>query len=160
MMLTAIDDEPSVVQALEAGADDYIVKPCPRSVLRARVEALLRRLRPESATLSQRIEADPYALDFAQRSVTLHAQVVSLTRREFDLAWVLFCNPSRLFTRRELLDAVWGRDCNFESHNVAQHVSAIRRKLDLARHGFRLLATHSIGYRLEWPESVSPQPER
>lgn len=154
IMLTAIDAEQNVVEALEAGADDYIVKPGTNAVLNARVDALLRRLGAEPATTAKRIVVGPYTLDFAMQSVTVDGQAVELAPREFDLAWTLFCSPSRLFTKQELLAAIWGKGGEFGYHTIAQHVYAVRKKLALADHGFKLLAVYATGYRLEWPEGL------
>lgn len=154
IMLTAIDAEQNVVEALGAGADDYIVKPGTSAVLSARVDALLRRLGEETATTAKRIEIGPYVLDFTQQSVRVTGEPVELTPREFDLAWTLFCSPSRLFTKQELLAAIWGRNSEFGYHTIAQHVYSVRKKLALAEHGFKLLAVYASGYRLEWPEDV------
>jgi DNA-binding response OmpR family regulator len=155
MMLTAMDAEKNVVEALEAGADDYIVKPGTSAVLTARVEALLRRLAPEAATLAKRFEVGPYLLDFAMQSVTIEGRPVELTPREFDLAWTLFGSPSRLFTKQELLAAIWGKNSEFGFHTIAQHVYTIRKKLNLSEHGFKLLAVYASGYRLEFPDGLA-----
>jgi DNA-binding response OmpR family regulator len=155
VMLTAMDAERNVVEALQAGADDYIVKPGTSAVLTARLEALLRRMGEETATTAKRIEVGPYVLDFAQRAVWLNGAPLELTPREFDLAWTLFCSPSRLFTKQELLAAIWGKNTEFGYHTIAQHVYSVRKKLALAENGFRLLAVYASGYRLEWPEKLS-----
>jgi DNA-binding response OmpR family regulator len=156
IMLTAIDAEKNVIEALNAGADDYIVKPGTSAVLIARVEALLRRLGEETATTAKRIDVGPYTLEFSQQSARLNGELLELTPREFDLAWTLFCSPSRLFTKQELLAAIWGKNAEFGHHTIAQHVYSVRKKLALADHGFKLLAVYASGYRLEWPEGLLP----
>jgi DNA-binding response OmpR family regulator len=155
IMLTAIDAEQNVVEALNAGADDYIVKPGTSAVLGARVEALLRRLGEETTTNAKRIEIGPYVLDYTQQKVLVDGSGVELTPREFDLAWTLFCSPSRLFTKQELLAAIWGKNSEFGYHTIAQHVYSVRKKLALAEHGFKLLAVYASGYRLEWPDGLA-----
>jgi DNA-binding response OmpR family regulator len=150
VMLTGLDTEESVVRALKAGADDYIVKPGSESVVAARIDALLRRMTPAASTLTQ-IDRPPYRLDFARREVSVEGRPVELAPREFDLAWILFSEPARLFTRQELLASVWGRNHEAGVHTVAQHVYLIRRKLALTEHGFRLNAVYGTGYRLELP---------
>jgi DNA-binding response OmpR family regulator len=154
IMLTAMDGEENVVQALSAGADDYIVKPGPQAVLAARVDALLRRLAEEPAARDQRIELGPYVLDFAQQTVCVCGEPVELTPRELDLAWTLFSCPSRLFTKQELLSAIWGKNCAHGYHTISQHVYSIRKKLSLADHGFKLLAVYASGYRLQCPDAA------
>jgi DNA-binding response OmpR family regulator len=155
IMLTAIDAEQNVVEALNAGADDYIVKPGTGAVLGARLDALLRRLGDETSTTTKHMSAGPYTLDFALRTVQMEGERVDLTPREFDLAWTLFCSPSRLFTKQELLAAIWGKNSEFGYHTIAQHVYSVRKKLALAEHGFKLLAVYASGYRLEFPEALS-----
>lgn len=155
LMLTGLDTEESVVRALNAGADDYIVKPGSESVLCARVDALLRRMAP-AASVATCIERGPYRLDFGGRSVSVDGSVVDLAPREFDLAWILFSEPARLFTRQELLAAIWGRNHEVGVHTVAQHVYQVRRKLALTEHGFRLNAVYGTGYRLELPSPQRP----
>lgn len=152
VMLTGLDTEESVVRALKAGADDYIVKPGSESIVVARIDALLRRMTPAASTLTQ-IDRPPYLLDFGRREVKVDGRVVELAPREFDLAWILFSEPARLFTRQELLAAVWGRNHEAGVHTVAQHVYLIRRKLALTEHGFRLNAVYGTGYRLELPSA-------
>jgi DNA-binding response OmpR family regulator len=154
IMLTAIDAEKNVVEALEAGADDYLVKPGTNAVLTARVDALLRRLASDLATTAKRFTVGPYTLDFALQTVTLNGSRVELAPREFDLTWTLFSSPSRLFTKQELLASIWGRSGEVGHHTIAQHIYAVRKKLCLAEHGFKLLAVYATGYRLEWPDGA------
>jgi DNA-binding response OmpR family regulator len=152
VILTPIGTDSQVVAALEAGADDCIVKPETSAVLAARVGALMRRLGAEPATTRRRVAAGPYLLDFAMQSACVDGMRVDLTPREFDLAWTFFSNPSRLFTKDELLAAIWGRNRQFGHHTIAQHVYSVRKKLALGAHGFKLLAEYASGYRLEWPK--------
>jgi DNA-binding response OmpR family regulator len=153
VILTPINTDSQVVAALEAGADDCIVKPGTNAVLAARVSALMRRLGAEPATKARRIAAGPFVLDFAMQSVRIGGAPVDLTPREFDLAWTLFSNPSRLFTKQELLAAIWGRNTEFGHQTISQHVYSVRKKLALAKHGFKLLAVYASGYRLEYPQT-------
>jgi len=149
MMLTAVDAEDKVVEALEAGADDYMVKPVTDAILAVRVAALLRRLVPEQVAKARRIEIGEYALDMSTRSVRVGGMPVELAPREFDLAWTLFSQPSRLFTKQELLASIWGKHTEYGTHTIAQHVYALRKKLALNEHGFSLLSVYGTGYRLE-----------
>jgi two-component system, OmpR family, response regulator RegX3 len=150
IMLTAMDAEESVVQALEAGADDYIVKPGLDGILLARIDALLRRLAPEAQPL-QRVRSGPYELDFSTQTVLLDGEPIELAPREFDLAWTLFSQTSKLFTKQELLAAIWGKQGEYSFHTIAQHIYSIRKKLCLVERGYRLVAVYASGYRLEPP---------
>jgi two-component system, OmpR family, phosphate regulon response regulator PhoB len=151
LMLTAVDAEDCIVRALAAGADDYVIKPMADAVLVARVEALLRRVAPRSVP-ARVLELGPYRLDFASQRAWLLGQDVELAPREFDLAWALFAQPARLITKQELLSAVWGKNSDLGHHTIAQHVYSVRKKLELAAHGVRLVAVYASGYRLELPE--------
>jgi DNA-binding response OmpR family regulator len=150
MMLTAMDSEECIVQALENGADDYMVKPGSDAVLVARLEALLRRLHAPSDP-RQKLIVGVHELDFRQQRVLVKGQAVELTPREFDLAWTLFNQPSRLFTKEELMAAIWGKNSDCGDHTIAQHAYSIRKKLSLMEHGVRLLSVYGTGYRLELP---------
>lgn len=148
VMLTAMDQEHYVVQALAAGADDYIAKPAARAVTVARIEALLRRLAPPAAS-DDCIDAPPYRFEFAIRKAMCAGRVVNLSPREFDLASALFREPHRLFTREELLAAVWGKEKETGGQTLVQHIYAVRKKLALLDHGYRIVPVYGSGYRLE-----------
>lgn len=149
IMMTCVDDERMVVRALDAGADDFLVKPVPRAVLRARLEAFARRIEPLPAAAPQVVACGPYCLDFKAQAATLAGRAVALTPREFDLAWVLMCNPGRFISRAELAARVWAGAGEVANHTLAQHVHTLRKKLDFAAHGLRLAAVYGAGYRLD-----------
>jgi DNA-binding response OmpR family regulator len=150
VMLTAVDSEDGIVAALGEGADDFMIKPGTERVLVARVEALLRRLRQEPG-VKQEIELGPFRFDYAAQRVTVDGSPVELAPKEFDLAWTLFSDPSRLFSKDELLAAIWGKQAEWGHHTISQHIYAVRKKLMLTEHGFRLIAVYATGYRLEVP---------
>jgi DNA-binding response OmpR family regulator len=152
ILLTALDDEDKAIAALGAGADDYIVKPATDVLLATRLKALLRRLVPAQTAMAKRIDLGPYALDLCTRSASIDGRDAGLAPREFDLAWTLFAQPSRLFTKDELIGLVWGRQTDFDVHTIAQHVCALRKKLELVAHGFKLQSVYGTGYRLDWIE--------
>jgi DNA-binding response OmpR family regulator len=135
---------------LALDADDFVYKPVSRPILRARVEAVLRRFR--KAPLEGGVLAlPPYALDQRGHHLCILGEPVVLKAREFDLAWMLFSNPNRFMAKAELLAGVWGTVTEAHSHSLAQHVSVLRRKLDLATHGFRLSSVYGAGYRFDPP---------
>jgi DNA-binding response OmpR family regulator len=156
IMLTALDAEAKALAALAAGADDYLVKPTTDALLAARIEALLRRLVPAQVAMAKQIELGPYVLDLCTRKASIDGCDAQLAPREFDLAWTLFAQPSRLFTKDELLASIWGKHTEFGDHTIAQHVYALRKKLALVDHGFRLLSVYATGYRLEWADAPAP----
>jgi two-component system response regulator RegX3 len=107
LFVTHRDAEEDIVQALEAGADDYIVKPPRPQELMARINALLRRA--QRAGEHERIEYPPYLVDVASRAVLIDGKPAQLTQKEFDLALFLFRNVGKLLSRSHILEAVWGR---------------------------------------------------
>jgi DNA-binding response OmpR family regulator len=149
IMLTAGECDEQAVVALGAGADDCMARPARSALLAARIEALLRRLVPAQVVAARRLTVGPYTLDLALRTVTIDGEDARLAPREFDLAWILFSQPSRLLTRDELLALIWGRQSEFGAHTIAQHVYALRKKLDFDAHGFALQSVYASGYRLE-----------
>ena len=149
IVLTPGESEEQIVSALDAGADDCVCKPTNDVLLAARIEALLRRLVPMRVAMEKRIVRGPYTLDLGSRTATVDGCDAGLAPREFDLAWTLFSQPSRLFTKSELLALIWGKQTEFGAHTISQHVYALRKKLKFDKHGFKLQSVYATGYRLE-----------
>jgi DNA-binding response OmpR family regulator len=141
--------EVDVVTALEAGADEYVVKPVRLVELSARVNALLRRSKPDDA--SQRIlRVADYVLDLNERSVLFGGKNIGLTAREFQLAASLFGNLGRITSRDLLAKIAWGREHEIASRTIDTHIYRIRRKLQLhPKNGLRLTTIYTRGYRLD-----------
>ena len=157
LFATSRDSEADIVNALTAGADDYMVKPVRRLELLARVEALLRRNRPKQADAEQ-IEVGPYAINLLERVVTLDKMPIDLTDKEYDLTVFLFRNIGRLTSRGHISESVWGQTTDIQSRTVDTHVSRLRKKLDLGpARGVRLTPVYNFGYRLE-KTSVPDEP--
>lgn len=151
MVLTNEFDESVAVTALDSGADDFVSKPVSTRLLQARVNALLRR-HPGTADQSQdTIEAGPYQLCRAQHQLLIHTEPLHLTAKEFALTWLLFSNPHRFISHAEISSCIWGTAPDCRTHTVSQHVYLLRRKLDLAAHGFRLTSVYGAGYRFDPP---------
>lgn len=125
LFLTALASEVDRVEGLDAGADDYLVKPFSAAELSARVRALIRRAAP-----SRRIPLGAWELDRERVQVFREDEPVDLTRREYDLLEHFALNPGRVFSRRELLDRVWGEDFVGTERTVDQHVAQLRARLD------------------------------
>jgi DNA-binding response OmpR family regulator len=155
VVLASAESEDQMVAALGAGADDCICKPISDALLAARIEALLRRLAPVRVAMAKRIVRGPYALDLGSCTATVDGCDTGLAPREFDLAWTLFSQPSRLFTKSELLALIWGKRTEFGAHTISQHVYALRKKLAFDKHGFKLQSVYATGYRLECFEPSS-----
>jgi DNA-binding response OmpR family regulator len=139
LMLTARASEVDRVQGLDAGADDYLVKPFSAAELVARVRALLRRVRPQ-----RRFAIGDLVVDVDTARVTLREHEVALTRREFALLAFLAGHPGRVFNRTELLDRVWGEDFIGTDRTVDQHVAQLRARIGAAR----IETVRGRGYRL------------
>ena len=157
VMLTSVDDEAMIVSALEAGADDFLTKPVAAAELRARLLALARRVAPPAATVAKTVVLGACRLDYATQRATVDGDAVTLSPREFDVAWLLLNNPDRFVSKTELIAGVWGRTNDIAAHTIAQHMHAIRKKLRFAAHGIRLVAVYGSGYRLEAP-APAPAP--
>ncbi len=148
LMATSRDSEEDVVSGLEAGADDYMVKPIRHQELRARITALLRRSSANEPT--DVIDAPPYRFQRSDHSVTIADQRIQLKAKEFLLAIFLFSNVGRLLSRGHILESVWGQRGDLNTRTVDQHISLIRQKLNLnPQNGWRLNAVYGHGYRLE-----------
>jgi phosphate regulon transcriptional regulator PhoB len=147
IMLTARGDEVDRVVGLELGADDYVTKPFSPKELVARVRAVLRRARPESAGRVYREGA--IVLDPERHAVSVRGAAVALTPKEFDLLQVFLESADRVLTREHLLTRVWGyaHADEIESRTVDVHVRRLRAKL--GDEGRRISTVKSVGYRFE-----------
>lgn len=150
IFVTSRDAEEDIVAGLNAGADDYMVKPIRRLELLSRLDAVWRRTRPRDDG-RQVIDQPPYHFELAHRRVLRSGiEVEALTEKEFNLAVFLFLNLDRLLSRGHLLEAVWGLSANIPTRTLDTHVSRVRKKLELhPANGFRLVPAYNYGYRLE-----------
>ncbi|APA87420.1 response regulator transcription factor [Paraburkholderia sprentiae WSM5005] len=149
LFLTSRVLEVDIVRALEAGADEYIVKPFRAIELVARIGALLRRTcRKEN--IDNAIAVGPYVFDVERRNVSLRGKTIELTAKEFDVAAFLFANVGRAVSRDLLAKLAWGRELDSTSRTVDTHIYRLRRKLSLhSENGVRLSTVYTHGYRLE-----------
>ena len=146
VFLTARDDEVDRVLGLELGADDYIVKPFSPRELVARVRAILRRSDGSSRPSESPITVGGVTVDSVRREATVEGEPVQLTAREFDLLAHFVENPRIVFTRRQLLDSVWGIGWIGDERTVDVHVRQLRRKLGDA---LPLTTIWGVGYRCD-----------
>ncbi len=145
IMLTARSDEPDKVKGLDAGADDYVVKPFSTQELLARNRALLRRKAPE--TLEEAVVAGPMRLDPATRNVTCGGRDVRLGPTEFRLLNYLMRHPERVHSRAQLLDKVWGDHVFIEERTVDVHIKRLRAALADTDCAQCLETVRGAGYR-------------
>lgn len=150
VIATTKDEERSIVTGLEAGADDYLVKPIRRAELVARIAAIFRRAAGGKDD-DDRVDASPYELDPATSMVRLNGSDIKLTNREFELAVFLFRNAGKMLSRSHILEALWGiENAAVSTRTVDTHVSRLRRKLKLGpENGWKLTSVYQHGYRIE-----------
>ena len=150
IMLTARDDELDKVVGLELGADDYITKPFSIREFRSRVRALLRRAAVARTPPGEDevIAAADLELNVSRRSVEVHGRPVQLTYVEFELLRTLASNPGRVYSRRMLLESLWGAADYREPRTIDVHVRHLREKLepDPAEPEY-ILTVRGVGYR-------------
>jgi DNA-binding response OmpR family regulator len=155
LMLTCRADASDIVAGLNAGADDYIVKPLQPGVLMARIRALLRRAWSHQPG-GPIVAIEGYQFDTAAETVTVDGQAVVLTSKEFGLALLMFQNLHRALSRGYMLEVVWGRNPDLPTRTLDMHMSRIRSKLGLRpERGYRLAPVYSYGYRLERLETAT-----
>ena len=129
IMLTARTEDMDKLLGFEQGADDYLTKPFNILELKARIRALLRRSTPKAST--SRITVGTLTIDIQERNAYKNGQLVDLTAREFDVVELLMRNPNRVYSRENLLDAVWGYEAyRSDARTVDVHIRRIREKLE------------------------------
>lgn len=158
VMLTARDTEVDTIVGLSVGADDYVTKPFSPRELVARIRAMLRRPRVGAPVASGRAAVGrespprvfgPLSIDPASREVLLDDEPVPLTRTEFDILAALSSRPGVVWSRRQLIDAVWGEPWVGNDHLVDVHVGHVRRKLgDNPGDPRFVLTVRGVGYRM------------
>ncbi len=150
IMLTARDEEVDKILGLSMGADDYLVKPFSPRELVARVHAMLRR--PRIGAVGAPVAEEPIVIgelgiDLEARTVTLAGAEVDLTRTEFDILAAMASRPKAAFTRRQLIDAVWGPGWYGDEHVVDVHIGHVRTKLgDTAAEPRFIRTVRGVGY--------------
>jgi len=152
IMLTVRNAEKDKVEALDAGADDYVVKPFGTPELLARIRAALRRAPLPQDSAPERISLRDVEVDFVSRQVTVRGRHVRLTPKEFDLLRYLVTHPNKVIPHRELLQAVWGPDYGDEVEYLRVFVNQLRKKIEPQPAKPRYLLTEPwVGYRLNLP---------
>ncbi|HHJ36453.1 MAG TPA: response regulator transcription factor [Gammaproteobacteria bacterium] len=162
IFITSRDSEESVVEALEHGADDYMVKPVKKDVTLARIKALQRRYSLDEALRDADSSSDeksidnnvieifePYEINEAECSISVNGEAVKLTNKEFKLAVYLFRNAGSLVSRTFLMETIWGTRADLNTRTVDTHISRIRSKLGInPTIGWQLSSIYQRGYRL------------
>ena len=146
LMLTARDQVADRVEGLEAGADDYLVKPFALEELVARVRALMRRLGPDDA--AAKLTFADVELDTGTREVTRGDEQLTLTRTEFALLELFLRNPKQVLTRSVIFDRVWGYDFGYGSNSLDVYISYLRKKTEAGGKPRLIHTVRGVGYAL------------
>lgn len=149
LMLTAKESIEDRVVGLDAGADDYLVKPFAFDELLARIRALLRRVQPSKPDIFRFINLE---LDTGTRQGKRESRLFDLTAKEYDLLEMFMRNPRRVLTREVIYDRVWGYDFGGESNIIEVYVRYLRQKTELGGHTRLIHTVRGIGYVLREPE--------
>ena len=150
IVLSVRGEERIKVEALDAGADDYVTKPFNTNELLARVRAALRRASLKEAPETESIEIGDFRIDVPSRSVLVQERKVHLTPKEFDLLVYLARHPGKVVTHRVLLSAIWGPNSTEQPEYLRVFVGHLRKKLEVNESSPRYILTEPwIGYRFE-----------
>ncbi len=147
IMLTARGEESDRIRGLDTGADDYVIKPFSMTELTARLRAVLRRIRPGLA--DDRLHQGDLVVDRVAHRVRRGAREVHLGPTEFRLLDYLMQHPGRVFSREQLLDAVWGSDVYVEARTVDVHIGRLRKALNRDDEVDPIRTVRSAGYSLD-----------
>ncbi len=145
IMLTAKNSEADKVRALDMGADDYVSKPFGVMELLSRVRAVLRRVTPK--TDEEIIVCGNVSVFPSRHRVTVDGSPVELTLKEYNLLYLMITNPDQVFTRKELMDKVWGDSYVGESRTIDMHIKTLRQKLENG--GDIIKTVRGVGYKVE-----------
>ena len=149
IFITSRDSEEDIVSALNAGADDYLVKPIRQYEFLARVKANTKRIN-NTGKATTLIEHSPYSFNSSSQQAFINGDAVELSSKEFELAFYIFSNEGELLDRKKILSAVWQQDADLNTRTVDTHMSNIRKKLAIGpENGWRLKSIYGHGYRLE-----------
>ena len=152
LVITARDEEAEIVRALDAGADDYVIKPFGADQIQARIRAVLRRAEAGGARAGEPLKVGGLRLDAGAHEASLDGVTLDLSRREFDLLHYLALHAGQVVTRRDLLTHVWQMPYGGADRTVDVHLSWLRRKLGETAQRPRYLHTvHGVGIKLRSP---------
>lgn len=150
VFITQRDAEEDIVEALEAGADDYMAKPVRQAETIARVNAIARRMGFGEENTANKYDLPPYSIDTKLREVYRDGRHVEMTQKEYELTLFLFKNLGRVISRGHLLEMVWGTSAEINTRTVDTHISRLRTKLGLEEEkNWKLTSVYRHGYRLE-----------
>lgn len=144
IVVTARDTELDRVLSLRAGADDCVVKPCSLTELSARIEAVMRRVRLQPSVPEDVIAVGPLHIDSRTREIRLEGRHVEVTRKEFDLLYLLASRPGSVFSRRQIMTQVWSAPRAKPGRTIDTHISSLRSKLGSSQW---ITTVRGVGFR-------------
>lgn len=150
IMITARGEDYDKIMGLDIGADDYVIKPFSAPEVMARVRAVLRRLGAQEPANAQTLSYANLYINLEKYAVQINGEEVPLTKKEIELLWTLAKNSTKVFSRDNLLDSIWGYDYFGDSRTVDSHIKRLRAKLDEYEHPLWEIKTiWGVGYRFE-----------
>ncbi len=150
IMITARGEDYDKIMGLDIGADDYVIKPFSANEVMARVRAVLRRIQVQEQQKQNVYEVSNLKIDLDKYVVEICGEEVALTKKEIELLWTLAKNSTKVFSRENLLDSIWGYDYFGDSRTVDSHIKRLRAKLDKYDHeGWDIKTIWGVGYRFE-----------
>lgn len=150
IMVTARGEDYDKIMGLDIGADDYILKPFSANEVMARVRAVLRRIQVQEQQKQNVYQTGSLFIDLDRYMVKINDEEAPLTKKEIELLWTLAKNKTKVFSRENLLDSIWGYDYYGDSRTVDSHIKRLRAKLDKYEHiGWEIKTIWGVGYRFE-----------
>lgn len=150
IMVTARGEDFERIMGLDIGADDYILKPFSAGEVMARIRAVLRRVQPRNGGQQNLYSVGNLVIDLDKYLVTIGGADVALTKKEVELLWTLAKNSTKVFSRDNLLDSIWGYDYFGDSRTVDSHIKRLRAKVDKFEHEeWEIKTIWGVGYRFE-----------
>lgn len=150
IMITARGEDYDKIMGLDIGADDYVIKPFSAPEVMARVRAVLRRIGGQEQASGNALSYANLQINLDKYSVQIDGEAVALTKKEIELLWTLAKNSTKVFSRDNLLDSIWGYDYFGDSRTVDSHIKRLRAKLDKYEHPLWEIKTiWGVGYRFE-----------
>ena len=147
LFLTAKDGENNTLTGFSLGADDYISKPFSVREVIARVKAVIQRTRSEGISGGQKITYREFELDDASKQLVINKKTIELTKKEFEILYLLMDNPSRVFSREDMMNRIWTDEVVVMARTVDVHVARLRKKL--GKFGHYIRSRPGYGYYLE-----------
>lgn len=150
ILVTARSDDFDKIMGLDIGADDYIVKPFSPQEVMARVRAVLRRMEQVPEDKQTEFTFDTLHISLADYVVRISGKEIPLTKKELEILWTLVTHPSKVFSRDNLLNSLWGYDYLGDSRTVDSHIKRLRAKLDKEPHErWEIRTIWGVGYKFE-----------